>query len=106
MASNSVEERIHRIFCLYWKPLQHDKTARVRNTLIHVIGQIAYKKGCLETVVAELKRWENRTLVNDALEEIIDVHERYKNFAVKTQEEIRKYIEEFLKSVFFPEKTK
>ena len=28
--------------------LQHDKTARVRNTLVHVIGQIAYKKGCLE----------------------------------------------------------
>lgn len=28
--------------------LQHDKTARVSNTLVHVIGQIAYKKGCLE----------------------------------------------------------
>ena len=26
------------------KELQHDKTARVRSTLIHVIGQIAYKK--------------------------------------------------------------
>ncbi|WP_262919151.1 hypothetical protein [Niabella hibiscisoli] len=26
------------------KELQYDATARVRNTLVHVIGQIAYKK--------------------------------------------------------------
>ncbi|MGZ4033817.1 MAG: HEAT repeat domain-containing protein [Bacteroidia bacterium] len=76
------------------KELQFDKTARVRNTLVHVIGQIAYKKGCLETVIADLKSWENKELVKDALEEIIDVHDRYKNFAIKTQEEAVKYIEE------------
>ena len=64
------------------KELQHDKTARVRNTLVHVLGQIAYKKGCLETVVLDLKTWENETVVSKALEEIIDVHERYKDFAV------------------------
>ena len=75
------------------KELQHDKTARVRNTLVHVLGQIAYKKGCLETVIAELKNWENKQLVLDALEEIIDVHDRYKNFAVKTQQEAISYIE-------------
>ncbi len=74
------------------KELQHDKTARVRNTLVHVIGQIAYKKGCLETVVADLKTWENKELVRDALDEIIDVHERYKNFSIKTQAEAIKYI--------------
>lgn len=74
--------------------LQHDKTARVRNTLVHVIGQIAYKKGCLPTVVAHLKSWDNRQLVMDALEEIIDVHHRYRNFAVLTQEEARQYIRE------------
>lgn len=74
--------------------LQHDKTARVRNTLVHVIGQIAYKKGCLPTVVAHLKSWDNRQLVMDALEEIIDVHHRYRNFAVLTQEEARQYIGE------------
>jgi len=39
--------------------LQHDKTARVRNTLVHVLGQIAYKKGCLKTVVTHLKTWDN-----------------------------------------------
>lgn len=76
------------------KELQFDKTARVRNTLVHVLGQIAYKKGCLEIVITDLKNWNNKELVADALEEIIDVHDRYKNFAVKTQNEARKYIEE------------
>ena len=33
------------------KELQHDKAKRVRSTLVHVLGQIAYKKGCLATVV-------------------------------------------------------
>lgn len=72
--------------------LQHDNTARVRNTLVHVIGQISYKKGCLETVVAHLKNWENKQLVKDALDEIIDVHHRYRNFSVKTQKETISYI--------------
>lgn len=75
------------------KELQFDKTARVRTTLVHVIGQIAYKKGCIQTVVADLKTWKNKELVADALEEIIDVHERYKDFAVMTQEEARQYID-------------
>ena len=33
--------------------LEFDKTARVRNTLVHVLGQIAYKKGCLEAVIED-----------------------------------------------------
>lgn len=74
--------------------LQHDKTARVRNTLVHVIGQIAYKKGCIQTVVEHLKQWENKPLVAAALDEIIDVHDRYKDFAVLTQEQARQYIED------------
>lgn len=80
--------------------LQHDKTARVRNTLVHVIGQIAYKKGCLETVVEHLKNWENKQLVADALEEIIDVHYRYRNFSALTQDEARQYIAENYRTVF------
>jgi HEAT repeat protein len=72
--------------------LQHDKTARVRNTLVHVIGQIAYKEGCLPTVINHLNTWEARRLVADALEEIIDVHHRYRNFSAFTQEEAREYI--------------
>jgi len=75
------------------RELEWDKTARVRNTLVHVIGQIAYKKGCLETVVADLKNWENKKLKEDALAEIIDVHHRYRNFSFYTQEEARAYIE-------------
>ena len=72
--------------------LQHDKTARVRNTLVHVIGQIAYKKGCLAIVIAHLKNWNNKQLIIDALEEIIDVHYRYRNFAALTREQARAYI--------------
>lgn len=72
--------------------LQHDKTSRVRNTLIHVIGQIAYKKGCIQKVVAHLKTWDNKTLVAESLEEIIDVHHRYRNFSAMTQDEARQYI--------------
>ncbi|MRG43681.1 HEAT repeat domain-containing protein [Chitinophaga sp. SYP-B3965] len=74
------------------KTLQFDKTARVRNTLVHVLGQIAYKKGCLETVVADLKTWQNQELVRAALDEIADVHERYKDFAIKTQAEAIAYM--------------
>ena len=74
------------------KELQWDTTARVRNTLIHVLGQIAYKKGCLATVTKDLQTWENKQLVTEALDEIIDVHDRYRNFAVLTQEEARLHI--------------
>lgn len=74
--------------------LQHDKIARVRKTLVHVIGQIAYKPGCLATVIDHLNTWENRQLVLDALEEIIDVHHRYRNFSALTQEQARAYIKQ------------
>lgn len=77
------------------KELQYDKKARVRNNLVHVLGQIAYKKGCLQTVVAHLKTWENKQLVNEALDEIIDVHERYRNFSFFTQTQARQYIQEY-----------
>lgn len=76
------------------KELQYDKTARVRNTLVHVLGQIAYKKGCIQVVVKYLKTWENKKLVEDALKEIIDVHERYKNFSALTRQEAKRYIAE------------
>ncbi len=74
------------------KTLQFDRTARVRNTLVHVLGQIAYKKGCLPTVIKDLQNWENKDLVKDAVEEIIDVHHRYRNFSALTQEQARAYI--------------
>ncbi|WP_394748439.1 HEAT repeat domain-containing protein [Spongiimicrobium salis] len=73
--------------------LQFDATARVRNTLIHVLGQIAYKKGCLETVMEALKYWENKALVAAAIDEIIDVHHRYRSFSHYTQEQAIAYID-------------
>lgn len=85
--------RTHPEDCLpLLKELQFDTTRRVRTTLVHVLGQIAYKKGCLVTVVAALNTWENKELVKDALHEIIDVHQRYKNFSALTQAEATEYI--------------
>lgn len=75
------------------KELQFDKTSRVANTLIHVLGQISYKKGCLQTVISELKTWQNKELVSKAIDEIIDVHERYKNFACLSQKHAIDYIQ-------------
>ena len=75
------------------KELQHDSTARVKNTLVHVLGQIAYKKGCLETVIEDLKNWDNEEVVKKAIDEIIDVHHRYRNFSILTQAQAKKYID-------------
>jgi HEAT repeat protein len=67
------------------KELQYEEAKPVRNMIIHVIGQISYKKGCLEKVVENLKTWKNREIVLEATEEIIDVHKRYK-FASRSTE--------------------
>lgn len=75
------------------KELEHDPTARVKNTLIHVLGQIAYKKGCLAIVVDALNKWENQELVLKALDEIVDVHNRYKDFATLSQAQAIAYID-------------
>lgn len=75
------------------RELEYDKAARVKTTLVHVLGQISYKKGCLQTVVQHLKTWSNKALVAEALEEIIDVHERYKKFSAITALQAREYIE-------------
>lgn len=77
------------------RELQYDATKRVRWTLVHVIGQISYKKGCLEKVMADIMQWENKELVADAIEEIIDVHYRYRNFSFYSQDEARPIIEIF-----------
>jgi hypothetical protein len=79
------------------KELQFDKTARVKNTLVHVLGQIAYKKDCLATVVSHLKSWDNKELVLQALDEIIDGHNRYKDFSILTQQQAIAYIDKHYK---------
>lgn len=75
------------------KELQFDKNSRVRNTLIHVLGQIAYKKGCLAIVVSSLSKWKNLELVEKAMDEIVDVHSRYKSFAAMSESEAIQYID-------------
>lgn len=75
------------------KALEFDETRRVSDTLIHVLGQIAYKRGCLKTVVTHLNTWQNKDLVQNALDEIVDVHHRYKKFAILTQQEAIDYID-------------
>jgi hypothetical protein len=75
------------------KQLQFDKRKRVKNTLVHVLGQISYKKGCLSIVLEEIKNWENIDLVQEALTEIIDVHDRYGKFSYYTATESAAIIE-------------
>lgn len=81
------EDILPLLRCLEW-----DATARVRHTLVHVIGQIAYKRGCLEKVVAALAHWENRELVKAAFEEILSVHHRYRKFSALSPEEAGAYL--------------
>ncbi len=77
------------------KELQNEKVKTVRDMIIHVIGQISYKKGCLETVVENLKSWTNKDLVIDASKEIVNVHTRYE-FASKTPQEADEYMKKHL----------
>ncbi len=77
------------------KELQYDTTKRVRWTLVHVIGQISYKKGCLEKVMNDIIAWENKDLISDAIAEIIDVHDRYRNFSFYTQDEVKRIIDTY-----------
>ena len=85
--------------------LQFEDTRRVRDTLVHVLGQIAYKKGCLPTVVAALQNWKDKALVKDALLEIIDVHseKRYAKFTAMTQKEVVVYIATHFPDIDFSE---
>jgi hypothetical protein len=66
---------------------QHDAHKNVIKMVIHVLGQISYKEGCLETVVQGLKNWDNANLVTMALQEILDVHQNYSKFCAVTTEE-------------------
>ena len=77
------------------KKLQFEQKKRVRDTLVHVLGQISYKKDCLSTVIQEFISWEDTMLVKDALLEIIDVHskKRYAKFTALTQKEVIEQID-------------
>jgi hypothetical protein len=81
------------------KTLQFEDTKRVRDTLLHVLGQISYKKNCLPKVIANLNTWSNKQLIEDAVDEIVDVHseKRYAKFSALTQGEVVDYISKNLK---------
>ncbi|MCF7920611.1 MAG: HEAT repeat domain-containing protein [Candidatus Cloacimonetes bacterium] len=72
----------------FLKELQWESEKRPRKMIVHVLGQISYKENCLETVLTDLKTWENLELVEEALKEILKVHKSYERFSVKTVEEV------------------
>jgi len=80
------------------KKLEYEDDKTVKQMIIHVIGQISYKKGCLEVVVEDLNDWSNNEMVLEAVKEIIDVHGNYK-FATRTSEQAKEYIKKNLKLI-------
>lgn len=79
------------------KKLEYEEDTTVKQMIIHVIGQISYKKGCLEVVVEDLNDWSNNEMLLEAAKEIIKVHGNYK-FATKTPEQAREYIKNNLET--------
>lgn len=77
------------------KKLEYEEDRSVKQMIIHVIGQISYKKGCLEVVVVNLNSWTNTEMVLKAVKEIIKVHGNYK-FASRTPEQANNYIKKNL----------
>jgi hypothetical protein len=71
---------------------QNDPEKKVKDTIIHILGQISYKKGCLKQVISSLKGWENTELVYKALEEILIVHQNYRRFSFLSPEEAQELI--------------
>ncbi len=56
--------------------------------LIHVLGQISYKKGCFFLVEQEVARWDNQSIYPVFAKEAIAVHGRYEKFSALTQQQI------------------
>ncbi len=75
------------------RELQDDSRKKVRKMLIHISGQISYKKGCLKKVALELRRWHNHNLVENIINEILSVHKRYERFSALSVGEARSYLE-------------
>lgn len=76
------------------KEVQSDPDKKVRRMVIHVLGQISYKRGCLEKVVLAMRGWEDEEMIKRALEEILSVHKRYERFSARSHEEVLEYLEE------------
>lgn len=76
--------------------LQDEQIKRVRDVVVHVLGQISYKKGCLEKVISALKKWKNKEIVQSTLAEILETHKAYEKFSAKSYTEAKKYIDQSL----------
>ena len=70
------------------KILQCDKDKKVFEMLIHVLGQISYKKGCFHFVEKEIRDWDNKDIYPLYKDEVIEVHGRYEKFSEFKQEYI------------------
>ncbi|MEJ2628752.1 MAG: HEAT repeat domain-containing protein [bacterium] len=71
---------------------QDESQSKVMKMIIHILGQISYKQGCLEKVMCILKSWKNKNLVEKALKEIIKVHRNYAKFSYLSPEEVQDII--------------
>lgn len=60
--------------------------------VVHILGQISYKRGCLEKVISSIKSWNNKDLVEKTLKEIIDVHRNYVKFSYLSPEDAQDII--------------
>lgn len=69
-----------------------DTDKKTRKMLVHILGQISYKKGCLEKVTAELKTWENNALISECVKEILEVHKNYEKFSTMSFKEANEYL--------------
>ncbi len=74
------------------RSLQDEKHKSVVNIVIHVIGQISYKKGAIESIATELKTWNNKWLVKKSVKEIISVHKKHPKITDKSLDEIENYL--------------
>ena len=80
------------------KDFLHEKIdKKTRKMLIHIIGQISYKKGCIEKVAIELKTWDDKEFVAECIQEIIEVHKNYEKFSVLNSKEAEEYLYKSIK---------
>lgn len=71
---------------------QKDIDKKTQKMIVHIVGQISYKEGCLEVVTSELQNWEDNQLVTKCVNEILSVHERYKRFSHYSPLEAQTYL--------------
>jgi len=77
----------------FLKKLQHDKNKRVRQMLIHVLGQISYKKACFCFVENEVSSWGNDDIYEAFQKEVIEVHGRYEKFSELSKKDVIEFFD-------------